>query len=318
MQPLVSIIVLTYNSRKHLPALFDSIRDQTYSNVELLVIDNASQDDTISWLKSQTICSIDQLIENSENVWYAKANNQAAAQAKGDYILFCNDDIKFTPEYIERLMNVCSGDHTIGMIGGKLLKLTPAANQPIVDSAGLSIRRSRQMRNRGENQIDTGQFDEAQDVFGITGALLLASRVALDAVSTAGEYFDADFVAYKEDLDLSWRMQRAGYRVRYAPFAVAYHARTMQQSSLSDRSNTSRVIRSYSYRNHLWTIFKNDRARDFWRDSWAIIPYELAKLLYILIAEWSTVAMIPKVIKGLNTKRTKRITAHSNYKLPIG
>ena len=65
-------------------------------------------------------------------------------------------------------------------------------------------------------------------------------------------------------------------------------------------------------------IFKNDRARDFWRDSWAIIPYELAKLLYILIAEWSTVAMIPKVIKGLNTMRTKRITAHSNYKLPIG
>lgn len=319
--PVVSVIVLTYNSEAHLPALFASLAQQTYQAIELIVIDNASHDSTLQWLDQQTICSIQTCIRNPENVWYAKANNQAASRATGTYILFCNDDLVLEPDCIEKLVTVAEQHSRAGVIGAKLLKLTSAGGIPIVDSAGLIMTRWRQVRNRGENQPDTDQFTSTaptpagQAIFGITGALLMASRTALDSVSTAGEYFDPQFVAYKEDVDISWRMLRAGFENLYVPTAVAYHARSIQQGNLLERTAKPSLIRAMSYRNHWWTIIKNDTAKEFWRDAWLILPYELMKFLYILVAEWGTVRILPELWRGIKTMRAKRQSIANTYSL---
>lgn len=317
--PLVSVIVLTYNSEIHLPALFASLAKQTYQPIELIVIDNASSDHTIAWLEEQTTCAINVLIKNTENIWYAQANNQAATKVTGKYILFCNDDLALAPDCIEQLVTVAEQRPHLGVIGPKLLKLTAAGDTPIVDSAGLQMTRWRQVLNRGENQPDTGQWGTSvsspQPIFGVTGALLMASRTALDAVSRHGEYFDAQFVAYKEDVDLSWRMLRAGFENVYVPTAVAYHARSIQQGSLAERSVKPALIRAMSYRNHWWTIIKNDSAKEFWRDAWLIIPYELMKLLYICIAEWGTVRMLPQLWRDMSSIRSKRQPAVNTYSI---
>lgn len=322
--PLVSIIVLTYNSRKHLPALFSSLAGQTYPSLEFIVVDNASSDATVEWINQQSVITVNEFITNTTNEWYSKGNNQGVRVAHGEYIIFCNDDIVLTPTCVMQLMETALQKPHIGMIGGKLLKLTPEEVeagelrivQPrTIDSAGIALHRSRRASNRGENEIDTGQYEIAQEIFGITGALMMVSRKALEATKYQHEFFDEDFIAYKEDVDLSWRMHRAGFSVYYQPLAVAYHARTVQQTSLANRKNTRQIVRAYSYRNHWWAMYKNSSLAEIVKHCIWIIPYELSKLLYILIKEPKTLAQLPNIIRGLSRMKRKRIPATLNYSL---
>lgn len=303
---LVSLIVLTYNSRPHLETLLRSIQQQTYPAIELVVVDNASQDDTVDFLRTQTIRSVDQLIVNTHNFWFAKGNNMGIAASHGDFVYICNDDVMLAPDCISRLVVTLNRDEQCAMTGPKVLKLIDGQPAQIFDSAGLLQQRSGKTINRGENVADRGQYNIAERVFGITGAAMLLRRSALERAKFEEEYFDEDFVAYKEDVDLSWRLQRLGYNVYYEPSAVAYHARTMKKQTLQTRQTTRKIIRAYSYRNHLWTLVKNLTISDFLKRAIWLIPYECAKLAYVLLCEWSTLTIIPQCIKGLVRMWRKR------------
>lgn len=308
MPALVSCIILTYNSRSHLPTLLQSIRDQKYPRIEVIVVDNASSDDTISYLKTQQILPIDQLICNSTNEWFARGNNRGIHNAHGEYIFVCNDDVVLTPTFLEILAQYLDSHPTCGMIGGKLLKLhgSEYRGEQLIDSAGLMRHRSYRMVNRGEQVVDHGQYDRAEEVFGITGAAMLLRREALEAVRYNNEYFDEDFIAYKEDCDLSWRIRRLGFTIWYEPKAVAYHARSVQQRSLQGRKNISQIVRAYSYRNHLWMLIKNIRVGEFFISIPWILPYECGKLAYILVAEWSTLRTVSTILHGIQRMIAKR------------
>lgn len=306
----VSIIILTYNSLEHLPDLFQSIAVQTHPDIELIVIDNASQDGTVAWLKQQTMLKLDHLVCNPTNVWFAKGSNQGIILASGEFILLCNDDVILEAKYIAKLVLRMHKDAQCGLAGGKILKLTKTNGQSIVDSAGLESAWSGRVVNRGENRPDIGQFDQPEEVFGITGAVMLLRRSALESIryqdKTHDEYIDEDFVAYKDDVDVSWRLERAGYTIWYEPAAVAHHARTIQQTDLAQRHIKPSIIRAYSYRNHIWLLVKNLSFTDFiLRAPW-MLPYEFAKFLYICVAEWSTVKIIPQLISKLPTIWRKR------------
>lgn len=304
MNPVVSIVVLAYNSARHLPALFSSIAKQTYPNIELILIDNASSDHTVSWLKQQTIRKIDQLILNQKNVWFDEANNQGITAAKGEFIYICNDDIILDHNCIQRLLQRMQTDAKVGLVGGKMLKLIDGQPSTIIDSAGIILKRSGQAINRGEQEADSGQFNQAERIFGITGAGMLLRASALEQVKHRskdylGGYFDEDFVAYKEDVDLSWRLQRAGWEVWYEPSALIYHARSIQHTTLHGRNQKSSLIRAMSYRNHWWMLMKNLTFIDWVKRMPWLLPYECAKLGYALLREWSTVKIIPQTLQGL-------------------
>lgn len=324
--PLVSFIILSYNSRKYLPALFESLAKQSYQSIEYIVVDNASSDGTVEWINHQSIIPITKCIANTTNDWFAKGNNHGAQAAQGEYIVFCNDDMMLDPECVSRLIKTMQADTTIGLIGAKLLKLTTAEVEKgelmviadrTIDSAGILLHRSYRANNRGENEIDRGQYDVSQEIFGITGALMLVSRNAFKAIQYNDEFFDEDFIAYKEDVDVSWRMHRAGFTVFYQPEALAFHARTVQNVTLVNRKNTAKIVRAYSYRNHLWTIYKNSSLQEFLRYSLWIVPYETCKCMYILIAEWASLKQLPTFIKGLARMKRKRVPAVKNYSLQL-
>ncbi len=306
MAKLLSIIVLTYNSRRHLKPLLESIAKQTYQPIELIVVDNASSDDTVAYLREQKVRPVDQLIVNSTNEWFAAGNNRGIRQAKGDYLYICNDDIVLTKQYCQTLVEVLEDKPECAMVGGKLLKLSFGIMTSQIDSAGLVRLRSGQVINRGENLADRGQYNKAEEIFGITGAGMLLRRSALEKIKYHDEYFDEDFVAYKEDIDLSWRLRRAGFTIWYEPQAVGYHARSMRRLSLSHRKNTSAVIRGYSYRNHWWTLFKNLSLVEAVRQSPWLLPYEFSKFVYLVFAEWSTLRYCPQILRGLPRMLAKR------------
>ncbi len=305
-QPIVSLVVLSYNSARHLPALFASIRAQTYQPLEVIVVDNASTDGTVTWLTQQQIVSDVKLILNEKNVWFAQGNNQGIQQATGEFIYICNDDIVLTSTAIERLVQRMNQDSSIGLVGGKILKLIEGKPSQVIDSAGIILHRSGRAENRGEQEADTGQYNTAEPIFGITGAGMLLRRSALERVKHGtSEYFDTDFVAYKEDIDLSWRLRRSGLTVWYEPTAVVYHARTIQRTSLVNRHDTSKLIRAMSYRNHLWLLFKNLTAADLIKRLPWLLPYECAKLAYACLGEWSTLRILPQALRGYATMRKK-------------
>ncbi len=311
MTPTVSIIVLTYNSARHLPALFASIAAQSYPAIELIVVDNASTDQTVSWLQTQTVRKIDQLILNAKNVWFDEANNQGIKAAHGELVYICNDDIVLDAQCLQKLVQRIQQSEQIGLVGGKMLKLIDGQPSTIIDSAGLVLRRSGQAINRGEQEVDTGQYQQAERIFGITGAGMLLRRNALEQVKHRssdylGGYFDEDFVAYKEDVDLSWRLQRAGWEVWYDPDALIYHARSIQHTTLQGRQQKSPLIRAMSYRNHWWTLVKNLSAAEWLKRLPWLLPYECAKLGYALVCEWSTLRIIPQTIAGFPRMLRKR------------
>jgi len=294
----VSIIILTYNSRDNIEVLLKSINAQTFQNFEIIIVDNASQDETVKFIK-ENYPEI-KIIINPENYWFAKGNNIGIKQAQGEYILICNDDIKLDSNCLQYLVDDLNNNQKIGAITGKILRLTDNTDYSIVDCAGLKKTIYRKFINIGENQPDLGQFDNKQQIFGVSGAFFLARKKALEDIKYQDEYFDQDFVAYKEDIDLSYRLRQKGWKIIYQPKAVIWHKRSIKKDDL--RKNKNKLIKAYSYRNHFWMLLKNERSIS----GILILPYELIKLIYIIFFEPYTLKFFIKSFKDIKKIIKKR------------
>jgi GT2 family glycosyltransferase len=294
----LSIIILTYNSRQNVEQLLESIKNQTFKDYEIIVVDNASQDETVKFIKDNYPKI--KIIINPENYWYAKGNNIGIRQTQGEYVLICNDDIKLDTNCLQWLIEDLDKEEEIGVITGKIMRLTDDSDYSIVDCAGLKRTIYRKFSNIGENQEDKGQFDNYQDIFGVSGAFFLARKKALDSIKYKQEYFDEDFIAYKEDIDLSYRLRHKGWKIKYEPKAVIWHKRSIKKDD--SRKNKNKLIKAYSYRNHLWVLLKNEKITS----GIFILPYELLKFIYILIFELYTLKIFCKSFKDIKKILKKR------------
>ncbi|MBI4092711.1 MAG: glycosyltransferase family 2 protein [Candidatus Kerfeldbacteria bacterium] len=308
----VSVHIVTWNSELFLPTLLQSLKTQTRQPDRILVIDNASADQTLNIIKQWPGVH---LLRNTRNLGFARAHNQAIAISPAEAILVTNPDVILTPSCIAKLAAALEENVNTGSVSAKLLRYTldpHDLSQPqpsdTVDVAGLVLRRSRQVVNRGEGSSES--FDRPADVFGAPGVLALYRRQALEDVKINGELFDEDFFAYKEDADLAWRLRWAGWSARYIPSAVAYHHRAQPHHDdtvrgvSAVRPHRSPAIRTWSYRNHLLMLVKNETAGTFWPHLPFILFYELRRLGYLLWREWSTlkglwqaIRLLPRMIK---------------------
>lgn len=295
--PKVSIIILTYNSRLHLEDLFSSIKKQSFTDYEVIVVDNNSSDDTVNFIKNNY--SDVKLIINSDNYWFSKGNNIGIRQASGEYVLISNDDIKLHENFLEILINSMDQDSKIGAICGKTLKLTDDKNYSILDGVGIKTNIFRRFSNIGENQPDKGQFDAKKQVFGVSGALALYRKTALEQVKYKDQYFDEDFIAYKEDIDLSYRLRAKNWKILYEPKAIAWHKRSIQKSSLKDRQQKNKLIKALSYRNHWWVLIKNEPVSKLILLAPFILSYELLKFIYILFFEFYSLKFCLQSLKKI-------------------
>lgn len=318
--PLVSVVILTHNSERYLETLFRSLREQTYSAIEVIVAENYSTDRTRSML-AHLRPTPNVLINDDTSLWFSKPNNRGIQASRGKYVLICNHDITLHPSFITELVNALELDPKAGSAIGKVLKMHPLKKSPhhaMIDTTGTQIFRSRRAVDRGESQDDGGQFDRPGEVFGGSGALTLYRRAALDEVATIDEpnppeFFDEDFNAFQEDIDLSWRLQSAGWVCVYVPSALAWHARTAaQRKGLSDlhafwnRRTKSSVINYLSYRNHGLLLLKNERASSLTRDFPFIAWYEFKKLFYLIFFEQKTLKALPELWRLRKRLQRKR------------
>ncbi len=217
-KPLVSVIVLNWNNKQDLEVCLNSLAKQTYPNYEVIVVDNASTDDSVNLVKKKF--SKFRLIENKENYGFAKGNNIGINQANGTYIITLNNDTKVDPKWIEEYVKLAEEHPEVGSLSCKMLFFD---KPEIINSIGLKLYWDGKAVDEGINEEDNEQYEGIREVFGPCGGSAFFRKEALEDVKLDRDYYDSDFGFYSEDLDLSFRLQLKGWKCLYAPKAKLFH-----------------------------------------------------------------------------------------------
>lgn len=277
--PYVSVHIVTYNSARTIETCLESVLAQQDAYFDILVIDNASQDETVARVKKMGV----KIIENKTNLGYAAAHNQALARTESTYVLTLNPDVWLDPNYLNVMITALDRNEHIGSAAGCLLRVNWLGETPtVIDSTGLLMNRTRRQRLRDENQPLIKRPAYYSPIFGPDGAAAFYRRAMLEDIRIMDEVFDADFFMHKEDVDVCWRAQLRGWGAMYVPGALAHHIRTFRPGQ---RKRVAPAVRFYGIRNRYLLMLKNDMRAHFLRDLWAIVPYELAILAYLLLFE---------------------------------
>lgn len=240
----VSIIIVNYNGKIFLKDCLNSISATEAAGEEIIVVDNSSIDGSVEYIKENFPDVV--LIELDRNYGFAKANNIGVEKARGEYIVFLNNDTIVTPGWLYALLEVMSKDSCVGVAGSKLLlsdlsiKINSAGANIVFNGGGYDI---------GFMEEDKGQYDTSAE----RGAVCAASMVVRkdEFLSLGG--FDPLYFMYFEDVDLCWRYWLSGYRVVYVPESIVYHR--FGGTTGVDRHTPFRVF--YGTRNSMFNILKN-------------------------------------------------------------
>ena len=266
MPTSVSVTIVTYNSRRYLEACLQSIFEQDYHPLEIVVVDNGSLDGTRGFL-SRLEDRI-QVEYNDHNIGFAAAQNQAIARSTGDWVLVLNPDVVLLPGVIDQLIEASRIDEKVGTVCGRLLAIGKDLKPPkslLIDTAGIYFTETIRHFDRGWHEPDDGRFRKMEYVFGASAAAALYRREMIADISEAGKFFDPDFFAYREDADVAWRAQLLGWRCLYTPAAVGHHVRSVGPGN---RREVPPIINMHSVKNRFLMRIKNTTGglvRRFWR-----------------------------------------------------
>jgi hypothetical protein len=256
----VTAVVLTYNGRELLDIVLPTLLGQTYRDLMVVVVDDASTDGTIAHVRGRWPSV--RLVETPVNRGVAAALNRGLEAAGGsEYVALLNNDLELQPDWLELLVGVLDAHPEAASATGKLLNFH---RRDEIDAAGDLMRWSGAPDQRGHGELDRGQYDSPQAVFSPCAGAALYRRRAFDDVGT----FDEDFVAYLEDIDWGFRAQLAGYTSRYEPRAVAYHV---------GGATTSREPARYvalRRRNQILVVVKNYPAAALLRHAPALLLHQ--------------------------------------------
>jgi GT2 family glycosyltransferase len=281
--PLVYVGIVTWNSDKYLPACLQALSLQSDVAFKLVVVDNASIDNSLEIIKNQFPAA--PILRNLSNTGFCHAHNQAILASTGKYYMALNPDIEIEPGYLSALVRELEKRPQVGAAAGKLLLKPKSQNPPKLDSTGLFINRSRRQYLRGHGEIDHGQYDQPGDVFGVDGAAPLYRREMLEDIKIDGQYFDESFFAHKEDVDLAWRARLLGWGCWYTPEAVAFHERNFKPGQ---RDSVSNEVRVHAVKNRYYLLLKNELPSGWLRDGLPIMWYDLKIIIYLFLFERSS------------------------------
>lgn len=252
---VVSVTIVTYNSGRFIKRCLESVLEQKYPNLDVVVVDNASTDGTVDILEQ--FADKVRIYYNSENLGFAAAQNQAIELGRGEWVLTLNPDVLLMPDFIEQLVDAGRSDSKVGTVCGKLLTIRASFDLPeeqLVDSTGIYFTPNLRHLDRGSQEVDTGHYLNFEYVFGATAAAALYRRTMIEDIAIDGEFFDPDFFVYREDADVAWRAQLLGWRCLYTPLARGYHVRNVLPGN---RRALPAVINMHSVKNRFLMRIKN-------------------------------------------------------------
>ncbi|MBP2322833.1 GT2 family glycosyltransferase/glycosyltransferase involved in cell wall biosynthesis [Kibdelosporangium banguiense] len=243
--PVVSVIVVNYRGSEDTITCLRSLRDDLdypADRLQVICVDNASGDGSIERIRT-SVPDV-QLIESDTNLGFAGGCNLGVLHAKGNVVAFLNNDARPDRNWARAAVDVLLTDPTVAAVASKVLDWE-GKRVDFVDG-GLTWFGMGYKTHQGE--LDEGQFDTPRDVLFGTGCALFVRAKTYRELGG----FDERFFMFYEDVDLGWRLNLRGWRVRYAPASVAYHKHHQSMTTL-DNSREIYLLE----RNALAALYKN-------------------------------------------------------------
>jgi GT2 family glycosyltransferase len=304
----ISVLLVSWDSATVLPASLAALAASDPLPNELVVVDNASRDQSVALIErfAATAPFTVQLLRSGRNVGFAAGMNRAIADSSAPFVFLHNPDLRLLPDTLARLYaRMAESDDGVYAVGPKLRRALghDLSASGVLDSTGIRMTRDGRHFDRGAGEPDDGRYDRPEEVFGITGAAVLLRRSALDAGRVDGQVFDEDFFAYREDVDLAWRMRGFGYRALYEPSALAYHLRRVTPER---RRSLSASVNRHSVKNRfLLRIHHADRG---WLAEFGLrsLARDLVVVGACLTVEWSSLPAFPWLLRHGGTHLARR------------
>lgn len=248
--PLVSVLIVNWNGEGILDRCLQALKEQTFQDFEVILVDNASTDKSID--SAAKLWPELQIIELERNLGFAGANNIGARQARGQWLALLNNDAFPASDWLEQLVNAGKRHPEIAFFASKLIK---DSDQSLVESTGDIYHVSGNAWHRDFNQPEGKSNNEGGQVFSACAAAALYDRQAFESVGG----FDKEYFSHVEDVDLGFRLQLQGFRCMYVPTAKVMHIGSASFGVESD-------LTVYQVqRNTVWTFFKNMPSRQIWK-----------------------------------------------------
>jgi GT2 family glycosyltransferase len=222
--PAVSVVIPNWNGAHLLPVCLDSVRAQTFRDLETVVVDDGSTDQSAA-LVQRNYPEV-RVLRLPQNVGFCRAANEGVRASRGEFLALINNDTELHPECVGELVAAMRGDAGLGICAAKMVYYDDPG---MINSAGQACGPDGVVVDIGRRQADGEWFSRPREVLGACAGGALYRRSMVEQIGL----FDADFLMSFEDADLSWRAQWAGWRARYVPSAVVKH-----------REGVSRQIRS--------------------------------------------------------------------------
>lgn len=254
-EKLLYVVIVSFNGKDLLQVCLNSLLEQSYKTFEVVVVDNGSSDGTVKFL-AEHFPRVE-VIELQANHGFAYPNNLGISKAlenpETSFIVTLNNDTLPDPDYLKNLVSCASRNPRAGSVQPKIVNYY---DQSLIDSTGILVSRNMSAINRGLRTQDIGQFQQEEEVFGAAASAALYTRDALEGTVLKGkggakEFFDSDYFAYYEDVDLAWRLRLAGYCSMYTPEAKVLHMHS------ATGKNFSPFKAFHIHRNQYFNIIKN-------------------------------------------------------------
>jgi GT2 family glycosyltransferase len=299
-KPAVTVVVVNYNGRQVLPLVLNSLDSQTFTDFEIVVVDNGSKDDSIRFIQENYQWV--KIKRNPSNYGYAHGLNDGISRSSGRYLLMLNNDIELDRCALFYLAKFLDDHPNVGVVQPKIISLQnkgffdyAGAAGGEIDTLGYPFCRGRILETLEQ---DNGQYDDPSQIFWAGGAAFMVRRDVLERVGS----FDEDFVIYHEETDFCWRVNLAGLKVAFEPSAKVYHHGSYTFGNLRDN-----VRFFYMHRNSFYLLMKYQPIRRLPVVLPARCLFEFFNILYALSKRRSSEAIM--IIRGImSALRNIRVT----------
>ena len=273
----VSIVIPHWNGIDVVTECLESLQKVTYPNLEIIVVDNNSTDDSVNHIRKIFPKVI--VFENDRNEGYAGGCNRGSEIAKGKYLLFLNNDTIHQPNWIEPLVHLLDENPQIAAVQPKILNYYQKNLFDYAGGAGglmdFLVFPFARGRIFNEQEIDSNQYNSNEEIFWSSGTAFLVRKTAFEK---AGK-FDELFFAHMEEIDLCWRFHLLGYDVWCEPSSVIYHKNAVSLPMYTEKKYY------LNHRNSLLMLMTN---------------YSVPLAIYVLPIRWAldVVAIIYAILQG--------------------
>ncbi len=307
--PSVAVVILNWNGKHYLQQFLPSVLSTTYGNCRVIVADNASTDDSVSFLQQQF--PLVEIIHLNKNYGFANGYNKALKRVEAEYFLLLNSDVEVTPGWLQPMVELLEQNSSFAACQPKILSYNnkqlfeyAGACGGWIDSFGYPFSRGRVF---DVCEQDKGQYNNVEEVFWASGAAFLVRSSVFEKFGG----FDAYFFAHQEEIDLCWRMQGAGYHIFCCPQSVVYHV----GGGTLPKGHSRKTF--LNFRNNQIMLWKNlPGSQKWWKVPFRIMLDWLSGLKGLLSGDGGYLRSILKghwafamwvVKRKTNTHRTKKV-----------